>query len=227
MGISFLPASEALLRLECDGILEKRARAGTRIRIPTRQNVAGHFVVREALEVQAAMLFAASSTAREKSEVLKLAARVDIRAMRGGSNPLVYPGLHEKLHLLLAECTRCSALVEHMVRMSTLESTWFGAMKAVPPHNPPGHHEALIKALLSADPVEAASVMRSHIRSNAAIVLQSLEPFFQLEREYKANYSRTINKAQKRPSELPMPPSPWAGRRTPAVSATLHAAPDG
>jgi hypothetical protein len=62
LGISFLPASEALLRLECDGLLESRPRAGTRIRIPTREDVRGYFMVREALEVQAAIIFAGSST---------------------------------------------------------------------------------------------------------------------------------------------------------------------
>src|ERR687891_2829436 len=58
LGMSFLPVSEALLRLEVEGLLESRPRAGTRVRIPTRDDVRGHFVVREALEMQAASLFA-------------------------------------------------------------------------------------------------------------------------------------------------------------------------
>src|SRR5262249_62269850 len=58
LGMSFLPVSEALLRLEFEGLLESRPRAGTRVRIPSREDVRGHYVVREALEVQAAMLFA-------------------------------------------------------------------------------------------------------------------------------------------------------------------------
>src|SRR5215471_3896337 len=63
LGMSFLPVSEALLRLEFEGLLESRPRAGTRVRIPTRQDVRGHYVVREALEVQAAMRFAKVATA--------------------------------------------------------------------------------------------------------------------------------------------------------------------
>src|ERR1700677_5045314 len=62
LGMSFLPVSEALLRLENEGLVESRPRAGTRVRVPTRQDVQGHYVVREALEVQAAMLFAVQST---------------------------------------------------------------------------------------------------------------------------------------------------------------------
>src|ERR1041385_1108420 len=57
LGMSFLPVSEALLRLEHEGLLESRPRAGTRVRIPSREDVRGNYMIREALEVQAAMLF--------------------------------------------------------------------------------------------------------------------------------------------------------------------------
>src|SRR5271165_599729 len=77
LGMSFLPVSEALLRLEHEGLLESRPRAGTRVRVPTRADVQGHYVVREALESQAAMLFAIHATLDERSELMKLAVRVD------------------------------------------------------------------------------------------------------------------------------------------------------
>ena len=48
LGMSFLPVSEALLRLEFEGLLESRPRAGTRVRIPSRDDVRGHYIVREA-----------------------------------------------------------------------------------------------------------------------------------------------------------------------------------
>src|ERR1700686_1893074 len=69
LGMSFLPVSEALLRLEHEGLLESRPRAGTRVRVPTREDVKGHYVVREALEVQAAMLFDAVATPDKRSEL--------------------------------------------------------------------------------------------------------------------------------------------------------------
>src|SRR2546426_10755518 len=64
LGMSFLPVSEALLRLEFEGLLESRPRAGTRVRIPSREDVRGHYIVREALEAQAARLFASRSEER-------------------------------------------------------------------------------------------------------------------------------------------------------------------
>src|SRR5918998_3567729 len=68
LSMSFLPVSEALLRLEFEGLLESRPRAGTRVRIPSPEDVKGHFVVREALEVQAALLFQRVATESERSE---------------------------------------------------------------------------------------------------------------------------------------------------------------
>src|SRR5919201_1039671 len=73
LGMSFLPVSEALLRLEVEGLLESRPRAGTRVRIPTKEDVRGHFIVREALDVKAAVLFARVATAAERAELRKLA----------------------------------------------------------------------------------------------------------------------------------------------------------
>src|SRR5579871_2073238 len=77
LGMSFLPVSEALLRLEFEGLLESRPRAGTRVRIPSREDVRGHYIVREALEVQAARLFTEMASPEERTELLKLAVRVD------------------------------------------------------------------------------------------------------------------------------------------------------
>src|SRR4029077_18849558 len=77
LGMSFLPVSMAFLRLEFEGLLESRPRAGTRVRIPSREDVRGHYLVREALEVEAARLFCEIATAEERAELLKLAVRVD------------------------------------------------------------------------------------------------------------------------------------------------------
>src|SRR6201996_7406780 len=59
LGMSFLPVSEALLRLENEGLVESRPRAGTRVRMPTREDVEGQYIVREALEGQGARAFLA------------------------------------------------------------------------------------------------------------------------------------------------------------------------
>ena len=99
LGMSFLPVSEALLRLEFEGLLESRPRAGTRVRIPSPEDVRGHYIVREALEVQASMLFAAVATEEDRIELQALAARVDAMS---ATNQSLYLPAHEKLHRRIA-----------------------------------------------------------------------------------------------------------------------------
>src|SRR5437870_10156081 len=108
LGMSFLPVSEALLRLEFEGLLESRPRAGTRVRIPSPEDVKGHFVVREALEVQASLLFCKGATAAERADLRKMATRVDM--LRLQPDRILYVGIHMKLHRRIAECARCPAL---------------------------------------------------------------------------------------------------------------------
>lgn len=192
LGMSFLPVSEALLRLEHDGLLESRPRAGTRVRVPTRHDVQGHYVVREALEVQAAMLFATHATREERAELMKLAIRLDALSTQQDGNRFVYLSLHEKLHRRIAECARCAALCDAISRTSALASTWLCATRAVNPANPPSHHENLMKVLVSNDPGAAAETMRAHIRSSMANAMRRLEPYFRLHKEFTQTYSRTV-----------------------------------
>src|ERR1051326_3953510 len=122
LGISFLPVSEALLRLEFEGLLESRPRAGTRVRIPSREDVRGHYIVREALEVQAAMLFAVGATPEDRIEIQELAAHVDAMYI---SDQSLYLPAHEKLHRRIAEGARCPALSLAIEKTHALASTWF------------------------------------------------------------------------------------------------------
>ena len=190
LGMSFLPVSEALLRLEHEGLLESRPRAGTRVRVPTREDVMGHYVVREALEVQAAMLFAAVATPEKSSELLKLAARVDALSIQQDGNRFVYLSVHEKLHRRIAESARCPALCDAIDQTSALASTWLCAVR-VSSEYPPQRHQDLVRVLASGDPIAAADAMRDHIRSSMENTIQRLEPYFRLRKKYAGTFSRT------------------------------------
>jgi DNA-binding GntR family transcriptional regulator len=190
LGMSFLPVSEALLRLEHEGLLESRPRAGTRVRVPTREDVTGHYVVREALEVQAAILFAKVATPEKGSELLKLAARVDALSVQPDGNRFVYLSVHEKLHRRIAESARCPALCDAIDQTSALASTWLCAVRAPSPECPPQRHQELVKVLASGNPAAAAEAMREHIRSSLQNTLQRLEPYFRLRKKYAGTFSR-------------------------------------
>ena len=194
LGMSFLPVSEALLRLEHEGLLESRPRAGTRVRVPTRPDVLGHYVLREALESQAAMLFATQATREERLELMKLAARVDALSADAEGNRFAYMGLHEKLHRRIAECARCPALSEAIGRIAALASTWLCATRAPSPGNPPSHHQNLIQDLVEGDAAAACEAMRQHIRASMEHALRRLEPWFQLQKVHPQTYSRAPKK---------------------------------
>lgn len=191
LGMSFLPVSEALLRLEHEGLLESRPRAGTRVRVPSRADVEGHYVVREALESQAAILFAAKATREERAEVLKLAMRVDALGTQPECNLQVYLALHEKLHRRIAECARCTALEEAIIRTSAMAAAWLSATRAPSRSNSGSHHENMAKVLIGADSAMAAEAMREHIRASMEHALMRLEPWFQVQKSHSQTYSRT------------------------------------
>jgi DNA-binding GntR family transcriptional regulator len=194
LGMSFLPVSEALQRLEVEGLLESRPRAGTRVRIPTRDDVVGHFVVRDALEVQAAILFARNATAAERNELRKLARRVDALAPR--PDRTLYTILHHKLHRRIAECARCAMLTEVIEKTHALASIWFSLLREPASTDPPSRHQQLLEALCSADPDRAAATMREHITVGLDRTLEVLEPYFRIRRAHRQTFVRSERKQQ-------------------------------
>jgi DNA-binding GntR family transcriptional regulator len=177
LGMSFLPVSEAFLRLEFEGLLESRPRAGTRVRIPSREDVRGHYLVREALEVEAARLFADIATAEEHAELVKLAVRV-----------------HSKLHRRIAECTRCPALCEAIEKTRALSSTWLCVARSFSDGTAPHRHIDLVNVLVTGDREAAAEAMREHVTTSMQRALERLEPYFRARKAHGKTYSRNPKK---------------------------------
>jgi len=193
LGMSLLPVSEALMRLEFEGLLESRPRAGTRVRIPTPDDVRGHYVVREALEVEAAKLFAERATPAERAELQRLAARVDSLSTQVGDR-FLYLSLHEKLHRRIAECTRCQPLCDAIEKNHVLASTWLCTPK--PASAGPSHrHQDLAEALAAGDRSRAAEAMLDHVNHALENTLQRLEPYFQMREANGKTYARSTRRS--------------------------------
>jgi len=190
LGMSFLPVSEALQRLEFEGLVESRPRAGTRVKIPSRQDVRGHYVIREALECQSARLFAEVATAEEQSELMKLAARVDALSVQTDGNRATYLVLHEKLHRRIAECARCPALSDAIEKTHALASTWLCATRPASHDGAPTRHQELIRVLSSGDAAAAVEAMREHVNRSMKNTLERLEPSFKLRKSRGQSYAR-------------------------------------
>jgi DNA-binding GntR family transcriptional regulator len=189
LSMSFLPVSEALLRLEFEGLLESRPRAGTRVRIPSPEDVKGHYVVREALEVQAAIRFTTAATGGERTELRRLALRVDTLATQ--SDRTLYLSVHQKLHARVAECARCPALLDAIEKTHALASIWFCGMSTPRPHDPPTRHQELVEALCSGTPTAAADAVRQHIAVGMEHALEALQPYFKLRKATGRTFHRS------------------------------------
>lgn len=188
LGMSFLPVTEALLRLEFEGLLESRPRAGTRVRIPAPQDVEGSYVVRQALETQAAILCAQVATSAERSELRRVAARVD--ALSTKSDRSMYVSVHLKLHQRIAEYARCDALRDAIERTHAMQMIWFCVMRKPSPDESPRRHQVFIEAILSGDTSRIVAAVAEHLAVGKRHTLEVLEPYFRLQKT-NSRFSRS------------------------------------
>src|SRR5688572_1660727 len=158
LGMSYLPVTEALLRLEFEGLLESRPRVGTRVRIPTPDDVHAHYMVREALETKAARVFAELATPAQRGQLVRIAGRVD--RLAEARDRVRYAQLHERLHYHIAHSTTCRALCRAIAQTHSLESVWLCVPTAPLPSHCPQRHSELAENLCQGDPEFAADSMR-------------------------------------------------------------------
>lgn len=178
--ISVPPVTEALLHLERDGLVESKPRVGTRVRIPTRQDVEDRSLLREALETQAARLFTERATAAEKKELQQMGRRVDQLYAAGekssGDREFLFSvnTYHMKLHLRIAECARCPALRDAIEKEQVLIFNWLFDTAAERRKLGSDYHACLTDVLATSSPEKASTAMRNHIRYGLVEVLEGL-----------------------------------------------------
>lgn len=179
--ISVPPVMEALQHLERDGLVESKPRVGTRVRVPTRQDIEDRSLVREALETQAARLFAERATPAEKKELREMGRRVDqlYAACEKSSSDRDFlfsvNSYHMKLHLHIAEGARCPALRDAIEKEQVLIFNWLFDTAVERRELGSDFHSCLTDALASGTPDQAAKAMRQHIRHGLQEVLAGLD----------------------------------------------------
>jgi len=199
---SLLPVAEALHRLEFEGLLESRPRAGTRVRIPSKEDVKGHYVVREALEAQAAMRIATAGNTRELDKLKTLAERVD--ALSHQSDRDVYTTAHQGFHRRIAEYSQCAVLCDALERTCAFAALWFSQVKQLPPDDSGTPHQDLVDAMASGDPSKAAAAARAHVAVGFDRSMEVLGPYFQL-RVASGNSFQRRRKAVASPNDVTIP----------------------
>jgi DNA-binding GntR family transcriptional regulator len=182
LGMSFLPVSEALQRLEHDGLVESRPRAGTRVRVPAMEEIRERYQLREALETQSARLFTVTATKAEKVEIRRLAKRLDklyahYLASPGDSEAhLTFQTEHMSFHGHVAELSRCHLLKVALEREQVLIYNALLDVAAEQRSLPPDFHAELAEALASGDVETADQAMRRHVNFGFPSVVEGLKP---------------------------------------------------
>ena len=180
--ISVPPVTEALQQLEREGLVESKPRVGTRVRVPNRRDVEDRSLVREALETQAARLFAERATATEKADLRRLGRQVDERYAACEQAPgaidreAVYRvhAFHMRLHMRIAACARCAALRDAIEKEQVLIYNWLYETAVERRPLASDFHARLTDTLATGTVDEAEAAMRQHIRFGLAEILARL-----------------------------------------------------
>jgi DNA-binding GntR family transcriptional regulator len=183
LGMSILPVSEALQRLQNEGIVESQPRVGTRVRVPTGTDVRERYEIREALECQTARLFCRIATDADQEALLQMARQVDAlyaRCFSGSENDADFLYLvqdtHTRFHLRIAEVSGCRALRTMLEANQVLTFNWLYYVAARRPALPTRFHTELAEALGTRDEEVADRAMRAHIRYGIENVISCIVP---------------------------------------------------
>jgi DNA-binding GntR family transcriptional regulator len=180
LGMSLLPVAEALQALESDGLVESRPRVGTRVCQPTADEINDRYEVREALESQAARLYAERATARQRGAMARMAEHMDTMFNRSSTGAqdrdFLYAvhNYHLEFHLRIAEFAGSLVLREMIEKNHVLIFNWLFDVAASRPPLPPRFHHDLISALNSGKPEAADRAMRKHVRHGRGSVVDIL-----------------------------------------------------
>lgn len=178
LGMSFLPISQAIERLEYEQLVESLPRVGTRVTMPTPQDIREHYLLREALECQAARLFAEKASPKERLELQEIAGQVDQMLSQCGQEAdaettFQTQAFHMSFHMRIVECTGSTALSKAIERTQVLTFNWLYDISAKLTL-PTAWHGQLMKALTGKNCDVAEKAMRKHVNFGLRQIQETL-----------------------------------------------------
>lgn len=214
LGMSLVPINEAMSRLENEYLIENAPRVGTKVRIPSPQDIRAFWAVREGLETQAARLFARVATKKEHRELAGLARDLDRmhEAMHESDPDAAEPdpkvlyqwrSTHMRFHMRIAECTNLSYLTAEVAKNQILVFNWFYDHQLYGGRKLPARwHEQLARSLAEGSEEAADAAMRKHLRNKLEELMQTLERFLLMDEsslaQWKvANVQKSAGKSSK------------------------------
>jgi DNA-binding GntR family transcriptional regulator len=184
-GMSVVPVTEALARLEAEGLVQNRARVGTLVFVPTPAQIRGRWQVREALEVHAARLFAQRAGAEARDTLGRLAEEFDLEHERLATLPEVdqevlfqHRWRHMELHLYVPDAAGVPEL-RQAIEMNHVVLFYWMHNQAMYGGSPMGDtwHRDFAKVLCSGSVAEAEAAARRHVNDRLEVLMRNLEVY--------------------------------------------------
>lgn len=163
-GVSPIPVTEALWRLEQDGLVESEPMYGARVKALTLEDVRNEQILREALECQAARLCAEHASSSQIQDLFEKAEPLDRLMQSPDQHSQEGMKQHLEFHLTIARYSGCALLEKELQRVGyqgLMRISWVNAgINPVPPN----WHQQLVRVLAGRDPDRAEVKMRKHVR---------------------------------------------------------------
>jgi DNA-binding GntR family transcriptional regulator len=178
--MSMVPVADALKRLESEGLVESLPRVGTRVKIPTPEEIRGHYILREALEVQVARLFAANAAKADRRNLEREASRLDsafLQYFRQEEDRARSADVHHQhllFHTRLANSVRCDVLFQQIQNSQVLVFNWRYTLSKPEPL-PADWHQQLASVLTQGSVEDAERAMRRHVTFRMEEVIERFE----------------------------------------------------
>jgi DNA-binding GntR family transcriptional regulator len=161
LNMSVVPISEAIRRLQQQGLLVCQPRKKLRVRTLTPRELLDIMVVREGLECQAVNLLTRSASLQTIEELKAKAEKIDeaIRARRLDA----LPQLDFDFHVTIARASRCKVLTEKIEELAIL--TLIGTDPKQIDHSVDlGTHRSVADHIASGSPDQAEQAMRNQLK---------------------------------------------------------------
>ena len=177
LGASIIPVSEALRRLQSEGLVICHAGLGAQVKAWSPDDVTGIYLLREFLEGATSRLFAEKASPAERLTLEELGKRYD--ACLAEEDPTGFTRADIDLHLYIAKHAKSPTLeqfAEHFCVITTAmkNALWKSKKLGVRPRREPGIHDALIAAVTRRDPDAAEQAARAHVRDALEVFLRHL-----------------------------------------------------
>ena len=171
LGMSVLPVSDALKRLEEDGLVETRARAGTRVKVPTRTRRARALRAARSARDPGRAAFRRARHGRASTRAAPPGRGMSTRSSSGWQTAAktTSSGSPSTASTCSSTCSIAehanSQLLKQMIeRKHVLILNWIFDITGRRTPLPPGFHSRLAEGLISGEPGKADALMREHVR---------------------------------------------------------------